>query len=77
MKTLFEQMIPEVKELFLADKEKYPNLHEKIMKDLETSSSIGDLSVNTAHNLLEYLYYTNIKPQPDLFLLKLYFIFGK
>lgn len=77
MKTLFEQMIPEVKELFLADKEKYPNRHERIMKDLETSSVIGDLSVNTAHNLLEYLNDTNVKPQPDLFLLKLYVIFGR
>ena len=77
MKTLFEQMIPEVKELFLADKEKYPNRHEVIMKDLETIFFIGDLSVNTANNLLVYLDYTNIKPQPDSFLLKLYVIFGK
>ena len=75
--SLFNEMIPEVKELLLADKEKYPNRHEVIMKDLETIFFVGDLSVNTANNLLVYLDYTNIKPQPDSFLLKLYVIFGK
>jgi signal recognition particle GTPase len=77
MKTLFEQMIPEVKELFLADKEKYPNRHEIIMKDLETIFFVSDLSVNLAITLVEYFKETEVKPKYNSFISKLYAVFGQ
>jgi signal recognition particle GTPase len=77
MKTLFEQMIPEVKELFLADKEKYPNRHEVIMKDLETIFFVSDLSVNIALTLVEYFNETEVKPKYNSFIIKLYTVFGQ
>ena len=72
--SLFDEMIPEVKQKFLADKEKYPNLHESIMMDINKSQLISDLSVRTAANLVEYLPLTESN---NSFVVKLYKVFGK
>lgn len=77
MKTLFDEMIPEVKELLLADKEKYPNRHEGIMDDINKAQSVSDLTVNTAASLINYLEQTKVKPKYDSFIVKLYTVFGK
>ena len=72
--SLFDEMIPEVKQKFLADKEKYPNIHESIMMDINKSQLISDLSVRTAANLVEYLPFTESN---NSFVVKLYKVFGQ
>jgi len=75
--SLFNDIIPEVKELLLVDKEKYPSRHERMMEDLNESILISDLTVKTATALVEYLFYTDKKPELDSFIIKLYAVFGK
>jgi len=72
--SLFDEMIPEVKQKLLADKEKYPNIHESIMMDINKSQLISDLSVRTAANLVEYLPFTESN---NSFVVKLYKVFGQ
>ena len=72
--SLFDEMIPEVKQKLLADKEKYPNIHESIMADINKSQLISDLSVRTAANLVEYLPFTESN---NSFVVKLYKVFGQ
>ena len=74
MKTLFDEMIPEVKQKLLADKEKYPNRHEGIMDDINKSILVSDLSINTAMALVNYLPFTESN---DSFVIKLYKVFGR
>ena len=75
MKTLFDEMIPEVKELLLADKENYPNLHESMMEDMNKARVIGDLSVRTATYLVQYL--PSTERDNNSFIINLYKVFGK
>jgi hypothetical protein len=72
--SLFNDMIPEVKELLLADKEKYPNRHEGIMGDINKAQLVSDLSVNTAMALVNYLPLTESN---NSFVVKLYKVFGQ
>ena len=72
--SLFNEMIPEVKQKFLADKEKYPNLHKEMMEDMNNVILISDLSVRTAANLIEYLPRTESN---NSFIIKLYKVFGQ
>jgi hypothetical protein len=74
MKTLFDEMIPEVKQKLLADKEKYPNRHEGIMDDINKAILVSDLSVNTAMALVNYLPFTESN---NSFVVKLYKVFGQ
>jgi len=74
MKTLFDEMIPEVKQKLLADKEKYPNRHEGIMSDINKAQLVSDLSVNTAMALVNYLPLTESN---NSFVVKLYKVFGQ
>jgi hypothetical protein len=77
MRDLFNEMIPEVKELLLADKEKYPNRHEGIMDDINKVTLITDLTVHTASSLVDYLNNTKVKSNYESFINKLYTVFGK
>jgi signal recognition particle GTPase len=77
MRDLFNEMIPEVKELLLADKEKYPNRHESIMDDINKATLITDLTVHTASSLVDYLNNTKVKSNYESFINKLYTVFGK
>jgi hypothetical protein len=72
--SLFDKMIPEVKQKLLADKEEYPNLHESIMADINKSQLISDLSVHTATNLVQYLPFTE---RSNSFVVQLYKVFGQ
>lgn len=72
--SLFNEMVPEVKQKLLADKEKYPNIHEAMMKDMDNAVLISDLSVRTAANLIEYLPRTESN---NSFVAKLYKVFGQ
>jgi hypothetical protein len=72
--SLFNEMIPEVKQKFLADKEEYPNLHKAMMEDMNNVTLISDLSIRTAANLIEYLPHTESN---NSFIIKLYKVFGQ
>ena len=75
MKTLFDEMIPEVKELLLADKEEFPNLHESMMEDMNKTQLVSDLTVRTATYLIQYL--PSTERDNNSFVLNLYKVFGK
>ena len=73
--SLFDEMIPEVKQKLLADKENYPSLHESMMKDMNKAQLIGDLSVRTATYLVQYL--PSTERVNNSFIVNLYKVFGK
>jgi len=72
--SLFNEMIPEVKQKLLADKEKYPNRHEGIMDDINKAILVSDLSVNTAMALVDYLPLTESN---NSFVVRLFKVFGQ
>jgi hypothetical protein len=72
--SLFDEMIPEVKQKLLADKEKYPNRHEGIMDDINQAILVSNLSINTAMALVGYLPFTESN---NSFVVKLYKVFGQ
>ena len=75
--SILNDLIPEVKELLEADKEKYPNLHKGIINDLQNAFVTTDLKVSTAQTLIGYAETANVKFESDSFVLKLYEIFGR
>ena len=70
-------MIPEVKELLEADKEKYPFLYKNIIEDLQNAQLSTDVKVSTANQLISYAEAAKVKFESDMFILKLYNVFGK
>ncbi len=75
--SVLNDLIPEVKELLEADKEKFPNLHKGIINDLQNSFVTTDLKVSTAQTLISYAEIANVNFNSDNFVLKLYEIFGR
>jgi len=75
--SVLNDLIPEVKELLEADKEKYPNLHKNIINDLQNAFVTTDIKVATAQTLLGYADAANVKFDTNNFVLKLYEIFGR
>ena len=75
--SLLNDLIPEVKELLEADKEKFPNLHKGIINDLQNANVTTDVKVSTANTLIGYAEAANVKFDSSSFVLKLYEIFGR
>jgi hypothetical protein len=75
--SVLNDLIPEVKELLEADKEKFPNLHKGIVRDLQNAFVTTDLKVSTASQLISYAEVAKVKFESDNFVLKLYEIFGR
>jgi len=75
--SVLNDLIPEVKELLEADKEKFPNLHKGIINDLQNAYVTTDLKVSTAQTLISYAEIANVNFNSDNFVLKLYEIFGR
>jgi len=75
--SVLNDLIPEVKELLEADKEKFPNLHKGIINDLQNAYVTTDLKVSTAQTLISYAETANVNFNSDNFVLKLYEIFGR
>jgi len=78
--SLLNDLNPEVRQLLDADMENFPNTTKAIISNLQSSDFVGDLTVNTATNLLNYADKVDMKfdiPYQDSFVLKLYKIFGK
>ena len=75
--SVLNNLIPEVKELLEADKEKFPNLYKGIISDLQNAFVTTDMKVSTANYLIGYAETANVKFESDSFVLKLYEIFGR
>jgi len=75
--SLLKELKPEIKALLDADKESYPNLVNSIIKELDQTHLVGDITVNAASHLIDYMGNTDLNPNTGNFLLKLYFIFGR
>ena len=75
--SLLKDLRPEIKALLDADKKLYPNLVNSITKELNNNYGVGDITVNAATNLVDYLAHTDLNPNTDNFMLKLYFIFNR
>ena len=75
--SVLNDLIPEVKELLEADKEKFPNLYKGIISDLQNAFVTTDMKVSTANYLIGYAETANVKFESDSFVLKLYDIFGR
>jgi hypothetical protein len=74
---MFNELIPEVKELLEADKEQYPFLYKTIVADLQKSNVTTDVKVSTANTLIGYAEIAKVKFDSDSFVLKLYNVFGR
>ena len=75
--SLLKDLKPEVKALLDVDKKSYPPLVGTIEKELNRNHSVQDITVGTANSLVDYLGSTDLNPNTDNFMLKLYFIFGR
>ncbi len=75
--SLLNELIPEVREQLEADKEQYPFLYKSIMADLQESLLSTDVKVSTANQLISYAEAAKVKFESDMFILKLYNVFGK
>ena len=75
--SLLNNLITEVKELLEADKEKYPFLYKNIIEDLQNAQLSTDVKVSTANQLISYAEAAKVKFESDMFILKLYNVFGK
>ena len=75
---MFNELIPEVKELLEADKEQYPFLYKTIVADLQKANVTTDVKVSTANALIGYAEVSKVKFESDNnFVLKLYNVFGR
>jgi hypothetical protein len=76
--SLLKELDPRVRELLNADKEQYPHSTQHMIDNLQSAYVIGDLTVNTATNLLNYAEKAKVVfNNQNSFVLKLYQIFGK
>ena len=74
---MFNELLPEVKELLEADKEQYPFLYKTIVADLQKANVTTDVKVSTANTLIGYAEAAKVKFDSDSFVLKLYNVFGR
>ena len=74
---MFNELIPEVKELLEVDKEQYPFLYKTIVADLQKANVTTDVKVSTANTLIGYAEAAKVKFDSDSFVLKLYNVFGR
>ena len=75
--SLLNELIPEVREQLEADKEQYPFLYKSIMTDLQENLLSTDIKVSTANQLISYAEAAKVKFESDMFMLKLYNVFGR
>jgi len=75
--SVFNDLIPEVKELLEADKEQYPMLYKAIVRDLQNANVTTDVKVSTANTLISYAETANVEFDSSSFVLKLYNVFGR
>ena len=75
--SLLNDLNPEVRQLLNADMKDYPHTTQHIIDNLQSAYVIGDLTVNSATNLLNYADKVGVKFDTTSFVLKLYKIFGR
>ena len=75
--SVLNNLIPEVKELLEADKKQYPFLYKNIIEDLQNAQLSTDVKVSTANALIGYAEAAKVEFESDMFMLKLYNVFGR
>lgn len=75
--SLLNELDPRVRELLDAEKEQYPNTTRAMIENMQSAYVIGDLTVNTATNLINYAEKAKVEFDTNSFILKLYQIFGR
>ena len=77
MDSLLECLNEKIWDAMEAEKEKYPNGHQKLVRDMQDAWVVTDLSVSTASTLIGYGEQVGMNFESNSFVLKLYQIFGK
>jgi len=77
---MLSKLDPRVRELMDKDESKFPNLIGRMRKEIEDAQVLGDLTLTTAENLLNY--YDEVSDDTEdvrtsRVILKLYKVFGK
>lgn len=57
------------------DKDKFPNLHGKIVRDLKESEFVTDLPLGTCQNILDYFKAGGGEVKTDSYMLSIYDLF--
>lgn len=60
-----------------ADAEKYPSTYQKLINDINNAEIVTDIKVGTAWALVEYFMETDIEPEMNTFIIRLYAVFGR
>jgi len=74
---MLSKLDPRVRELLDADMKQYPNSTRAMIKNMQNAYIVGDLTVTTASNLIDYAEKAKVGFDTNSFILKLYQIFEK
>ena len=75
--SILKDLNPEVRRAMDADKELYQHSHAALVRNMQKSYLVTDLSVGTASTLISYAETIGFSFESGNFVLKLYQIFGK
>ena len=75
--SMLSKLDPRVRELLDADMKQYPNSTRAMIKNMQNAYIVGDLTVTTASNLIDYAEKAKVGFDTNSFILKLYQIFEK
>ena len=75
--SILKDLDREVRRAMDADKELYQHSHAKLVRDMQKSTLVSDLSVSTASSLLSYAESVKFNFESENFVIKLYQIFGR
>lgn len=75
--SMLSKLDPRVRELLDADMKQYPNSTRAMIKNMQNAYIVGDLTVTTASNLIDYAEKAKVGFDTNSFILKLYQIFGR
>ena len=72
---LYSRLKSEVSVELEMDKEKFPNLHSSIVRDLSINEFVTDIPLGTAQSILDYYLASGSKLRNDSFMLNIYDLF--
>ena len=72
---LYSRLKAEVSVELEMDKEKFPNIHSAIVRDLSVNDFVTDIPLGTAQSILDYYLAGGGKLRNDSFMLNIYDLF--
>lgn len=75
--SMLSKLDPRVRELLDVDMKQYPNSTRAMIENMQNAYIVGDLTVTTASNLIDYAEKAKVGFDTNSFVLKLYQIFDK